>query len=86
MLSYNRVGIRGAMVYSLVIAVACGTAPSGNGAAAGRALTELRVADSSVSAAIAARDAEQTAAYYADDAVIMPVAEPIVEGRQAILE
>jgi uncharacterized protein (TIGR02246 family) len=39
-----------------------------------------------VTAAIAARDPERTVAFYADDAVVMPVAEPIVEGRAAILE
>lgn len=36
-------------------------------------------------AAIVARDAERTASFYAEDAVLMPVAEPAVEGRVAIL-
>jgi ketosteroid isomerase-like protein len=50
------------------------------------ALAELRIADSLVSAAIAAKDAERTAAFYAVDAVLLPIAEPIVEGRAAIQE
>jgi ketosteroid isomerase-like protein len=81
-----RVGHIGSVALLLLTAVACGTAPSDDAAAMARALSELRVADSSVSAAIAARDAERTARFYTDDAVIMPVAEPIVEGRVAILE
>ncbi len=70
----------------LLIATACSNEGSGDLPAAADLLFSLRAADSSVAAAIAARDPERTAAFYADSAVIMPVAEPIVEGRAAILE
>ena len=81
MLSLFRVGLRSSVALFLVVGVACGTAPSGDAASTAKTLSELRTADSTVSAAIAARDAERTATFYADDAVLMPVAEPIVEGR-----
>ena len=72
------------MVVSLAVATACQTKVAADVTATARAVSELRVADSSVTAAIAAHDAARTAAFYADDAVIMPVAEPLVEGRAAI--
>lgn len=81
-----RIGYGSTVVVSLVVATACHTTAAADATATARALSELRVADSSVTAAIAARDAVRTASFYADDAVIMPVAEPIVEGRAAILE
>ena len=86
MFSLFRVGLTSSVALFLVVGVACGTAPSGDAASTTKTLSELRTADSTVSTAIAARDAERTATHYADDAVLMPVAEPIVEGRAAILE
>ena len=86
MSTVNRIRWRSAVVVSLVVAAACRTSATADTTRTTRALAELRVADSSVSAAIAARDAARTATFYAEDAVIMPVAEPIVEGRAAILE
>jgi len=47
---------------------------------------ELRDADRSLQAAIDAKDAEHAASYYADDAVMMPMAEPMIVGKEAILE
>ena len=70
----------------LVVAAACGTGRSGDAPGSVDLLSSLRVADSSLQAAIAARDAERAATFYSEDAVLMPVAEPIVEGRAAILE
>ena len=86
MISTFRVGVRSEVALCLVFAMACGTAPADDPASMDRALSELRVADSSVAAAIKARDAERTTSFYADDAVVMPVAEAIVTGRAAILD
>ena len=44
----------------------------------------LRAVDSLLQVAIESSNAERTAAFYAEDAVLMPVAESIVEGRAAI--
>jgi uncharacterized protein (TIGR02246 family) len=44
----------------------------------------VRSADSALSTAIEARDAERTASFYAEDALLMPIAEPTVAGRAAI--
>lgn len=68
----------------LLAATGCGAPPHpGVGDAVG-AIASLRALDSALSAAVAARDAERPAASYAENAVLMPVAEPIVEGRDAI--
>lgn len=48
------------------------------------ALATLRAADSTLQIAIAARDLAGTMAFYADDAVIMPLAKPSASGRDAI--
>lgn len=77
--------LRSGVASALMVAAACGT-PSNYAPDAAAALSSLRAADSSLQAAVAARDAERTAAFYTNDAVLMPVAEPIVEGRAAILE
>jgi uncharacterized protein (TIGR02246 family) len=62
--------------------------PGANAAADVRAADQraVRVADSSLAAAVEAKDADRTAALYADDAVQMPVAEPLISGRAAIRE
>lgn len=46
----------------------------------------VRAADSALQVAIDAKDVERTAAFYADDAEQLPVAEPAVVGRAAIRE
>src|SRR5678815_1762912 len=76
---------RAGLVLPLVLALACDTQSSKATPDAPRALLALRTADSLVQAAIVARDAERTASFYAEQAVLMPVAESIVEGRAAIL-
>jgi ketosteroid isomerase-like protein len=48
------------------------------------AVASLREADLALEAAVEAKDAARTAGYYAEDATLLPVAEPIVEGRAAI--
>ena len=65
---------------SITAVLACAARPS----PASAALARLLVADSLVQAAVVAQDAARLASYYADDAVLMPVAEPIVAGRAAI--
>jgi ketosteroid isomerase-like protein len=49
-----------------------------------QAVRSLRAADSGLSAAVAAKDARRAATFYATDATLLPVAEPIVAGRAAI--
>ena len=44
----------------------------------------LRRADSTLTAAIAARDLDRTTALYDENAELLPVAEPVVAGREAI--
>lgn len=50
------------------------------------ALQTLRSADSALQVAIAARDLPATVAFYADDAVTMPLAKPSATGTDAIRE
>lgn len=50
------------------------------------ALQSLRAADSTLQVAVTARDLPGTLAFYADDAVIMPLAKPAASGREAIRE
>jgi uncharacterized protein (TIGR02246 family) len=47
-------------------------------------LKALRSTDARLSRAVADKDLERTLEFYASDASILPVAEPIVTGRQAI--
>ena len=65
---------------SITAVLACGARP----ASASAARAKLVVPDSLVQAAVVPSDAARLASHYADDAVLMPVAEPIVEGRTAI--
>lgn len=74
----------GILLAALVV-TSCGGEGPGD-AASSDAAAALRTADSSLQLAVTARDAERTAAFYADDAVMLPVAEPMVEGRTAIRE
>jgi len=69
----------------VLLAAACAqNAPAPEARA--EAITALRVADSTLQVAVAARDVDGTIALYADDAVLMPLAKPIAEGRDAIRE
>ena len=71
---------------TMVAAVACSQGSMGENAADMRAADEraVRMADSSLAAAVEAKDVDRTASFYADDAVQLPVAEPLVSGRAAI--
>ena len=78
--------LRRAGILSLIVLVtACEAPQPAETPDPAQALAALRAADSMLQVAIVARDAERTASFYAVDAVQMPVAEPIVEGRGAIL-
>lgn len=70
----------------LLVTAGCGAAQSREARDAEGALATLRAIHSALSAAVAARDPERTAGFYADNAVLTPVAEPIIEGGEAIRE
>ena len=53
---------------------------------ASNATTELRTLDAKLGHAIDAKDAAAIAAFYAEDAILMPTAEPIIKGKAAITE
>ena len=53
---------------------------------ASEASNELRNLDAKLGQAINAKDAEAIASFYADDAILMPTAEPVVRGKAAITE
>ena len=67
----------------LLLGTACQQTVAGDGVRA-EALATLRAADSTLQAAIAARDLAGTLAFYADDAVLMPLAKITAVGRDAI--
>jgi ketosteroid isomerase-like protein len=74
---------------TLAVALACeGCTPSASPPAtafdSAQAVATLRAADAALSAAVEAKDPARTAAFYAVDATLLPVAEPIVVGRDAI--
>jgi uncharacterized protein (TIGR02246 family) len=50
------------------------------------AVSELQSLDANLGQAIDAKDAERIAAFYTDDAILMPTAEPVVSGKVAITE
>ncbi len=50
------------------------------------ATDELRSLDAQLGRAIDSKDAGAIAAFYSDDAILMPTAEPIVRGKAAITE
>lgn len=68
-----------------VLGLACDSPHSKATPDPAQALAALRTADSLVQAAIVARDADRAASFYAEQAVMMPVAEATIEGRPAIL-
>ena len=47
-------------------------------------LAQVRSADAELTWAIAAKDADKVSEYYADDAILMPTAEPMIRGKAAI--
>ena len=49
-------------------------------------LADVRAADQGMTRAIAAKDVDGVSAYYADDAILMPTAEPMIRGKAAIRE
>lgn len=53
---------------------------------ASNATTELRSLDAKLGQAIDSKDATAIAAFYAEDAILMPTAEPIIKGKAAIRE
>lgn len=83
--------IRQVTLWSALAVALDGCGPSGSRRAgslatfdSAQAVASLRAADSSLTAAVAAKDPRRTAALYAADATLLPVAEPIVAGRAAI--
>ena len=53
---------------------------------ASEASKDLRILDAKLGQAIDAKDAGAIADFYADDAILMPTAEPVVRGKAAIEE
>jgi len=51
---------------------------------AGDAIAEIKAADAALSDAVSKQDLERIASFYAEDAVLMPTAEPVVSGKAAI--
>ena len=47
-------------------------------------IAQVRAADAAVTRAITAKDADRISEYYANDAILMPTAEPMIRGRAAI--
>lgn len=70
----------------LLGSAACGQSSHLDAPTRASSLASLRAADSALQIAVSAADIEATVAFYADDAVMLPVAEPIVQGRDAIRE
>jgi uncharacterized protein (TIGR02246 family) len=66
---------------ALISIAACEGRP-GNVQAA--SVDALRSTDAALTEAVASKDLERIVAFYADDASILPVAEPMVSGRDAI--
>ena len=50
------------------------------------AIGQVRAADAAVSRAVTAKNLDAIMAHYADDAVLLPTAEPMIEGKAAIRE
>lgn len=74
------------MARCIVIALAALTTAACNGSHLGRGDAEsaIKKADESLQQAVARGDLERIASFYADDAVLLPTAEPIVTGKDAI--
>lgn len=65
----------------LLVFTACTSKPNPH---VSDAATAIRAADTALQKAVADRDLEKIVSHYADDAVLMPTAEPIVVGKAAI--
>ena len=72
--------------YVMILAALALNSCSAKQPEASDAKTQLRALDTKLGQAIDAKDAAAIAAFYADDAVLMPTAEPIVRGKAAIME
>jgi uncharacterized protein (TIGR02246 family) len=70
----------------IAIALAALTTAACNGpqSGSGDAKSAIRAADEALQQAVAKGELERIASYYADDAVLLPTAEPIVTGKEAI--
>ena len=71
-----------AILTAALVLGACSASPPDISEAAG----QLRSLDARLGQAIDAKDVEAIAAFYADDAILMPTAEPVVSGKAAIAE
>jgi uncharacterized protein (TIGR02246 family) len=69
-----------AMVAAALATAACNGAQSRNE----NPTDSIRAADEALQQAIAKRELERIASFYAEDAVLLPMAEPIVTGKEAI--
>lgn len=73
-----------AVVAAVCLALtACGEQPNGGSASASDA---VRAADAAFQQAIAAKDLNKIMSFYADDAVLMPTAKPLLSGKAAITD
>jgi uncharacterized protein (TIGR02246 family) len=74
------------MIRLTVIALAALATAACNGALleTGDARRVIRAADEALQQAVVERDLERIVSFYADDAVLLPTAEPIVTGKEAI--
>ena len=77
----RRCDVRVVLAFSAAFGVACAREPEVDRQALERS---LRSADSALTAAIAAKDVDRTTAFYDENAELLPVAEPVVVGREAI--
>ena len=70
----------------IAVALAALTIAACNGSVTGTGdpKAAIRVADERLQQAVAQGDLERIVSFYADDAVMLPTAEPIVAGKQAI--
>ena len=50
------------------------------------AVAQVRAADAAITQSVAAKDLDRILAHYADDAVMLPTAEPLIDGKTAIRE
>lgn len=67
----------------LLLGLACQASPPPDATRAA-ALASLRTADSALQSAVTARDLPATLTFYAEDAVVMPLAKPSAAGLDAV--
>ena len=73
----------GSVLAILSILAGCNRAPANDSTAD---VIAVRAADSALQQAIEARDLDRIVAFYADDALLLPTAEPLISGKAAIRE